>query len=51
MERGVTINTTLHENGMDQLIQLYFELGITYPDIVLLFNDKHGYVISESTFK
>ena len=35
---------------MDQLIQLYFELGIKYPDIVLLFN-KHGHVISESTFK
>ena len=33
---------------MDQLIELYFELGIKYANIVLLLNDKHDYEISES---
>ena len=33
---------------MDQLIRLYFELGIKYANIVLLHNDKHDYEISES---
>ena len=36
---------------MDQLIELYFELGFKYADIVSLLNDKHGYEISESKLK
>lgn len=30
---------------MEQLTELYFELGIKHADIVKLLNDKHGYSI------
>ena len=41
------LHSVLHKNP----VKLFFELGITDADIVLLLNDKHGSVISESTLK
>ena len=48
---GLFASNTQHHDR-DQLMKLYFELGIKYVDnSFTVLNDKHGYEISESKLK